>query len=219
MRIEYKSLLTTRPVLRIIYWIIRLYLGTVRLKVENEEPWMRIVEGGGRVLLCTWHQQFFSAIRHFRTYRKWHPALMISKSRDGQMIAGVAERTGWNAVRGSSSRDGKAALAEMTRCLQKNGLAAHILDGPRGPAGRVKAGAIRLTLDSDAVIAPFHVEAENAWYFNSWDRFMVPKPFSRVTLRYGDCIRFQHTETDEQFEENRLMLENAMLPFLRHASA
>lgn len=217
MRIEYKSLLTTRPVLRIIYWIIGLYLLTVRLKVENEAQWMEIVEGGGRVLICTWHQQFFTAIRHFRRYRKWHPALMISKSNDGQMIAGVAERTGWNAVRGSSSRGGREALAEMTRCLQKNGLAAHILDGPRGPAGVVKAGAIRLTLDSDAVIAPFHVEAKNAWYFKSWDRFMVPKPFSRVTLRYGDCIRLTPVETDEQFEERRLALENLMLPFLQRA--
>ncbi|MBU2490692.1 MAG: lysophospholipid acyltransferase family protein [Proteobacteria bacterium] len=214
MRIHWKRLLTTRPVLRIIYWVIRLYLGTIRLKVENEKPWTDIVEGGGRVLLCTWHQQFFAAIRHFRNYRKWHPALMISKSNDGELIAGVASRTGWNPVRGSSSRAGKEALAEMVQCLRKSGLAAHILDGPRGPAGKVKAGAIRLALDSDAVIVPFCIEAENAWYFNSWDRFMVPKPFSRATLRYGDCIRLEPAETEEQFEKNRILLENTMLPFM-----
>lgn len=201
-----------------MYWIIGLYLWTIRLKVENEEQWMEVMEDGGRVLICTWHQQFFTAIRHFRRYRKWHPALMISKSHDGQMIAGVAERTGWTAVRGSSSRDGKIALAEMVLSLKKNRLAAHILDGPRGPAGKVKAGAIRLTLDSGAVIAPFHVEAKNAWYFKSWDRFMLPKPFSRATLRYGDCIRLKPADTDEQFEENRLILENAMLPFLQGAA-
>ena len=214
MRINWKMLLTTRPVLRIIYWIIRLYLGTIRIKVENEKQWMEIVEGKGRVLLCTWHQQFFTAIRHFRNYKKWHPALMISKSYDGEMIAGVASRTGWNPVRGSSSKNGKQALTEMIQCLQKNGLAAHILDGPRGPAGKVKVGAIRLALDSDAVIVPFYIKAENAWYFNSWDRFMVPKPFSRATLWYGECIYLKPAKTKEQLEESRLFLENTMLPFL-----
>ncbi len=214
MSIDWKTLLTTRPVLRILYWFIRLYLGTIRLKVENEKEWMEIVDGGGRVLLCTWHQQFFSAIRHFRTYRKWHPALMISKSKDGEMIAGVASRTGWNPVRGSSSNNGKEALAEMIQCLEKNGLAAHILDGPRGPAGIVKAGAIRLAQESEAIIVPFYVKAENAWYFKSWDRFMVPKPFSKAVLRCGDCIHLKPGETEEQFEENRLILENAMTPFL-----
>ncbi|MBI9076511.1 MAG: lysophospholipid acyltransferase family protein [Desulfatibacillum sp.] len=214
MRIDLRPLLTTRPVLRVLYWFIRLYLGTIRLKVENEKQWMDVVEGGGRVLLCTWHQQFFSAIRYFRKYRKWHPALMISKSKDGEMIAGVAQRTGWNPVRGSSSNNGKEALADMVQSLKKNGLAAHILDGPRGPAGKIKAGVIRLALDSDAVIVPFHVEAENAWYFHSWDRFMAPKPFSRVILRYGNCISVQGIETDEQFEESRLSMEKTMLPFL-----
>jgi lysophospholipid acyltransferase (LPLAT)-like uncharacterized protein len=214
MRIDWTMLLTSRPFLRIIYWIIRLYLWTIRLEVRDEKQWMGIVESGGRVLLCTWHQQFFTAIRHFRNYRKWHPALMISKSNDGEIIAGVASRTGWNPVRGSSSKGGKEALAEMIQCLRKNGLAAQILDGPRGPAGKVKAGAIRLALDSDAVIVPVYVEAENAWYLNSWDRFMVPKPFSRAILRFGECIRLKPAETEEQFEENRLLLENTMLPFL-----
>ena len=214
MRIDWRGLLSSGPALRVLYWFIRLYLGTVRLKVENEQEWMEIVEGGGHVLLCTWHQQFFTAIRYFRKYRKWHPALMISKSKDGEMIAGVAQRTGWTPVRGSSSNNGKEALAEMVQSLKKNRLAAHILDGPRGPAGKIKAGVIRLAVDSDAVIVPFYIEAEKAWYCNSWDRFMIPKPFSRATLRYGDCIYVRHARTDKQFEENRLSMENTMLPFL-----
>ncbi len=88
---------------------------------------------GGRVLLCVWHQQFFCAIRHFQNYRELNPALMISKSKDGEMIAEVARRSGWHAVRGSSSNGGKSALRQMIECLRKSGLAAHIVDGPTGP--------------------------------------------------------------------------------------
>ena len=125
--------LVARHFLFLLYRLIRGYLLTLRLSVENEEGWLAIVEGGGRVLLCTWHQQFFAAIRHFRNYRRYRPALMISKSRDGDVIARVAERSGWVPVRGSSSRDGEQALTLMAQKLRETGLAGHVVYGPRGP--------------------------------------------------------------------------------------
>jgi lysophospholipid acyltransferase (LPLAT)-like uncharacterized protein len=175
---------------------------------------MRIVEGGGRVLLCTWHQQFFAAIRHFRNYRRYRPALMISKSRDGDVIARVAERSGWMPVRGSSSRDGEAALALMAQHLRETGLAGHVVDGPRGPAGRVKAGLVRLALAGDAVIVPFCVVANKPWHLRSWDRFLVPKPFSRVTLRFLEAVAVGPISGPEQIEAERQRIERLMLPAL-----
>ena len=74
---------------------------------------MDYLENGGSVLLCTWHQQFFSAIRHFQNYKVFNPSIMISQSSDGEIVAGVAERTGWNTIRGSSSRDGRGAFKKM----------------------------------------------------------------------------------------------------------
>ena len=74
----------------------------------------------------------------------------------------------------------------MIQNLKENGLAAHIVDGPRGPAGIVKKGCIYLAKDADAVIVPMYTVAKKAWYFNSWDRFFLPKPFSKVIIRYGD---------------------------------
>jgi len=67
---------------------------------------------------------------------------------------------------------------------------AFIVDGPKGPSGIVKAGAIRLAHAADAVIVPFSVSAEKAWYFNSWDKFLLPKPFSKVFLRFEEIIKF-----------------------------
>lgn len=203
-----------RLLLSVLYRLIRAYIWTFRFRIKNEESWMNYLENGGTVLICTWHQQFFTAIRHFKNYEDYNPALMISKSRDGDFIAGIAERSGWHPVRGSSSRDGSKALSEMIVRLKKTRLAAHIIDGPRGPSGEVKAGLIRLANATDAVIVPFYVSADKAWYFNSWDKFMLPKPFSRVSLHFGDMIQLQSVERPEAFEKQRLYIEKVMLPGL-----
>ncbi len=208
------AIITSKPFLFFLYWFIHLYSATFRLTVENEKQWLNHIHNGGRVLLCAWHQQFFSAIRYFKKYGKYKPGLMISKSSDGQIIAGVANRTGWYTVRGSSSRGGHSALHGMVLRLKQTGLAAHIADGPRGPVGVVKAGAIRMASAADAVIVPVYADADKAWYFNSWDTFMLPKPFARVTLRFGDMIFCSVPETKEEFERRRALLEKIMLPSL-----
>jgi len=198
----------------VVYRFIRLYSWTFRLRVENEQKWMAHVHNGGSVLLCAWHQQFFSAIRHFQNYRDLNPCIMISRSNDGAMIAGVAERTGWNTIRGSSSRGGKAALRSTITHLRKSRLAAHIVDGPRGPAGKVKAGVINMAHRTGAVIVPVYAFAEKGWYFNSWDRFLLPRPFSKVHLRFGEMLKFNRTDDTAEFEEQRARLEKIMRPGL-----
>jgi lysophospholipid acyltransferase (LPLAT)-like uncharacterized protein len=102
----------------------------------------------------------------------------------------------------------------MIRHLEGSRLAAHILDGPTGPMGIVKAGAIRLAHAAQATIVPFSVSARRAIYFNSWDRFMLPLPFSRVTLKFGAPVQFASTNDPEIFEKQRVRLEAMMAPFL-----
>jgi len=206
-----KKIITSQSFAAFLYRFIRAYSLSFRFTVENEDPWMHYLQSGGRVLLCAWHQQFFAAIRHFQAYRSYHPALMISKSADGEMIAGVASRTGWDPVRGSTSRNGRVALHAMIEKLKTGRLAAHIVDGPRGPAGIVKPGVIRLAHITEAVIVPFYVESDAAWYFNSWDRFMLPRPFSKVRLIFDDMLRFVSTNDETSFERQRRELEARML--------
>ena len=88
------------------------------------------------------------------------------------------------------------------------------MDGPRGPAGEVKAGVIRMAQAADAVIVPFYVSANRCWIFNSWDRFMLPKPFSRVTLRFEAPIHLEDGTDSEAFERERKRLETIMRPGL-----
>lgn len=196
------------------YYLIRAYSWTFRLRVENEKPWLDYLQGGGKILLCIWHQQFFSAVRYFKKYAPYHPALMISQSKDGDVIARIAEKTGWHTVRGSSSKDGGPALKGMIDHLSQYGFAGHILDGPRGPAGVVKAGVIRMARATGALVVPIYTSADRAWYLKSWDRFMLPKPFARVALKFGEMLDLTAGTGEEDFERERLRLQEIMLPGL-----
>jgi lysophospholipid acyltransferase (LPLAT)-like uncharacterized protein len=209
-----KFIIYTRPFIIFAYYLIRVYSMTFRLKIENEERWKDLRAQGTPILLCAWHQQFFSAILHFKTYSKFNPGLMISQSKDGDLISGVASKSGWHTLRGSSSKGGKQAMDAMIDHLKTHGFGAHILDGPTGPIGKVKAGGIKMALEAEAVVIPMYTSAENAWFFNSWDRFMLPKPFSRVFLTFGREIRFESTGSEKDFEARRQLLETAMRPGL-----
>lgn len=208
------TILTSKPFIGFLYRFIRLYSATFHLSIENESPWMDHLKNGGHVLLCAWHQQFFGAIRHFQKYREFKPGLMISKSKDGEIIAGVAIRTGWGAIRGSSTHGGREAMRELIKKLGETMLAGHIVDGPQGPAGVVKNGLIAIAHATDSVIVPFYVSADRAWYFKSWDRFFLPKPFSHVTLKFDDMIRLSPTTDETEFESQRKLVEDIMLPHL-----
>jgi hypothetical protein len=198
----------------LLYWIVRLYCSTFRLKIENEAEWFNYLEEGGRILICCWHQQFFVGVRVFNKYRKYRPPLMSSRSLDGQIAAGVAQRSGFYTVWGSSSRGGGTALKEMINRIKQHRLAAHIMDGPRGPAGIVKAGVIAIAHGADAAIVPAYARADRAWYLHSWDKFMIPKPFACVTVNFCPKIKLPPAKDKADFEGQRQMLENVMRPYL-----
>jgi hypothetical protein len=121
-------------------------------------------------------------------FRNFEPIIMISQSRDGDLGARLAERLGLVPVRGSSSRGGATALASILRALKKNPAVIHIVDGPQGPKGVVKPGLITMAQLSGAVILPIIVSARKAWILGNWDRFLVPKPFSELTIEWGQPL-------------------------------
>jgi lysophospholipid acyltransferase (LPLAT)-like uncharacterized protein len=211
-----KFLIYTRPFIWFAYYLIKVYSSTFRLTVENEAQWKTLLDQGTPVLLCAWHQQFFAAILHFKQYAKYRPGLMISRSRDGDLISGVANRVGWLTPRGSSSRGGKDAMNAMIAHLKKHGFGAHILDGPTGPMGKIKPGIIRMAHAAEARVVPFYITADHAWFFNSWDRFMLPRPFSRVCITFGAPVHLEPVKTADTFEQQRQDMESLLQPRLFH---
>jgi lysophospholipid acyltransferase (LPLAT)-like uncharacterized protein len=209
-----RRLATTEIASKIMFWLVCAYCSTFRLKIVNEEPWLKFLERGGRVLICGWHQQFFPYVYYGKKHAKYNPSMMASKSLDGEISSGIARQAGCYPVRGSSSRNGGPALREMTNRLKKHGLALLFPDGPRGPAGVSKPGAISIAQAADAVILPVYVKAEKAWHLKSWDKFMVPKPFSRVTIVFCDMIKLPPAKSAVDLENQRKMLDDILHPYL-----
>jgi lysophospholipid acyltransferase (LPLAT)-like uncharacterized protein len=166
---------------------------------------------GGKAVAALWHQRFFSVLSYAATFRAFNPAVMISSSRDGDLISPVAERLGLCPVRGSSSRGGKPALTEIVSAMSRNPMAAHVVDGPRGPKGIVKAGVVRLAQMAGAEIFPLHISAEKAWVLNSWDRFLIPKPFSKILIRWDQPIPVKRKMDALTFENFRQRLERTLV--------
>src|SRR5213076_3141527 len=109
----------------------------------------------------------------------------ISRHRDGGHLAELSERWGYRVVRGSSRRGGEAGLLGLVRYLREGAEVALTPDGPRGPAERVKPGALAAAQHADALVIAAGARASSAWWLRSWDRFCLPKPFATIDIAYS----------------------------------
>lgn len=131
------------------------------------------------LILCFWHRGIFSSTWAFR---KQNIGVITSQSFDGEYIARIISAFGYVPIRGSSSRGGARALLESRRRLETGRTVAFTTDGPRGPLYITKPGPVLLASKTGVPIVAFHIAVEKAWLLRSWDRFMIPKPFSRALL-------------------------------------
>jgi lysophospholipid acyltransferase (LPLAT)-like uncharacterized protein len=194
----------------IIFYLLDLYTKTLRVRFEGTEKIQKHLERGGRIIISSWHQRFFGGFFLPRIF-KWSPCIMISQSRDGDFISKVVQHIGWIPVRGSSSRGGKKALRVLAQGVIEHRIGGHIVDGPTGPPRVIKPGLISLARSADAVICPGIVSYENAWIMNSWDHFMIPKPFSRVLFRFGSIFSVPEIISDDQFESLLKEMEDNLI--------
>lgn len=141
-----------------------------------------------------WHSHLLPLAFYFRNTAK---TAVISESKDGTRAAAVARRWGHAVIFGSSSHGGALALRTCVRELRRGGNIVITPDGPKGPREIVKKGVVQIALLSGAVVVPVSALPEKTWRLNSWDKFMVPKPFARVTIRLGDPVDFPEGATDQ----------------------
>ncbi|RMG39495.1 MAG: DUF374 domain-containing protein [Candidatus Dadabacteria bacterium] len=128
--------------------------------------------------------------------RKEGVVALISRHRDGRYIAEAVKRFGIESIAGSSTRGGKEALNELVKQVKNGKVAAVTPDGPRGPARKVKPGVVVLAARTKAPVYPIAYSAKNLWRFNSWDKMILPKPFSKAVLAIGEPITVKNLPPD-----------------------
>jgi lysophospholipid acyltransferase (LPLAT)-like uncharacterized protein len=171
-----------RWIVRVGVWLIRALASTWRMETVNGEPLAAARRSGQQVLFALWHGELLPLLWH---QRGENVAIVISEHRDGEIIAQIAESLGYSTVRGSSSKGGSRALIGLMREIDAGRDGAITPDGPRGPARVFAPGAVVAAQRTGALIAPIRASASRAWRLKSWDRFLIPKPFARVTVSFG----------------------------------
>jgi lysophospholipid acyltransferase (LPLAT)-like uncharacterized protein len=189
------------------YLAIRAVGATLRFRVEGQEHWDEAERGGRLPVYTFWHDRIFPGAYFFRRRRI---VIMTSRSFDGEYIARFIQRLGYGAVRGSSTRGGVGALVELARLVRRGCPAGFSIDGPRGPRHVAKMGAVLLAKKTGQPVLPFGVNAERFWSLKSWDRMQIPKPFSRVTVRFAPPIHVPPDADEEALDARLNELQRAL---------
>jgi lysophospholipid acyltransferase (LPLAT)-like uncharacterized protein len=159
-----------------------------------------------------WHNRLLLISYVLKRFAPHRPgAGLISASRDGDLIAPLVERFGFQVVRGSSSRLGATGMLELVGVLAGGRDVLLTPDGPRGPVYEPGPGIILLAQKSGSPIQPINIEFSSCWRVKSWDRFILPRPFSKVRVIFGQLHRVKSTITPEEFEAERVRLQDAMM--------
>ena len=182
---------------------------TWRFEVMAEEGVTPAFHGftPGREIYCFWHQCVLACAFYFRST---HATILISQSFDGELITRTLGLFGYRAVRGSSSRGGREGLLALRRVLDDGTPAIFTADGPRGPIYRAKMGPVKLAEVTGAPIGAFHLEPERAWVMGSWDRFQVPKPFTRIAVSWGRWTVVPDEVDPQDLERLRVSVDDAL---------
>ncbi|MBI2213700.1 MAG: lysophospholipid acyltransferase family protein [Acidobacteria bacterium] len=192
---------------RVASAFMRLLHSTVRVRHAYAGRIEEMNKSGRPYLLSFWHRYLLLMV--FSRHRK--PIIvMISRHKDGELIAKTMERFGVTAARGSSTRGGGAALREMVECAERGENIAITPDGPKGPALIAQTGVVLAAQRTGAPVLPVAVISDRKKVLRSWDGFEIPKPLSRVMFVYGEPIDVPRELDSEGVESWRLKIENAM---------
>lgn len=167
------------------YLMIRGVCSTLRWEVRGREHLDSILSTGRLPIFTSWHTCILSATWFWRDRGI---VVMSSVSRDAEYTGRVIKRFGYGTARGSSTRGGGRALAELAACLDNGLEVAFTIDGPRGPAYVAKPGAVTLARHTGQAILPFHIAANRCFELSSWDRLKIPLPFTRALVLIGQPI-------------------------------
>jgi len=195
----------------VISWLAAVVVGligrTLRMTITFEEGSMPGLHAISPGIYPFWHRCVLPATWLFRNE---NIGVLTSLSRDGEYIARVIRRFGYVAVRGSSSRGGQRGLREMEAMVKAGGAVAFTIDGPRGPRYVAKKGPVLLARLTGLPITAFYVAVEKSWVLKTWDRMVIPRPFSRAYVRVAKFIYVAAEADDAALERHYAEMQAAL---------
>ena len=190
-----------------IHWVGR----TTRWRVRGEENYFSERTQGRPIIFAFWHNQLtlmpfcYTAMAGRKTV-----TVLISQSRDGQIVSDLIKKFGFDQIRGSSSRGGFSALLQLNRKLEEGFDLAITPDGPRGPAFQVQSGVVSLASASGCSIMPVAYDLRFKKTLKSWDRFKLPRPYNHGVLVVGKPIRVESNADESHLESKRIEVQSAL---------
>jgi lysophospholipid acyltransferase (LPLAT)-like uncharacterized protein len=191
-------------------------LRTTSVERINPEAFRLHRAAGQPIVFALWHGQLLPPTW---LHRHEDMVTLASRSTDGEYIARLLHHWGYHVVRGSSSRGGESALRELVRLIRAGRSVAITADGPRGPHEKLKLGVLQMAQLTGAVLVPVGTAADSAWRFRSWDRFLLPKPFARIRIAYGDALRIPRDTDAAGLAAHAELLEERIAEQVRLAEA
>jgi lysophospholipid acyltransferase (LPLAT)-like uncharacterized protein len=192
----------------LIFLFYRLLIATWRIRIEIHPQVQDLIEKKKNFILVHWHADIQALIHLMLRYRV---AAMISRSKDGDLVAAVAEHLGGTTARGSSSKGGIAAFKEMIRLARAGWIPSLAMDGPRGPARVPKFGVFELAKVCDIPIVPIGVISSHSYVFQkAWDGGYIPYPFSKITIYFSEPVAPIMEFSKDDYEKLPQMLAERM---------
>jgi lysophospholipid acyltransferase (LPLAT)-like uncharacterized protein len=198
------------------YLLIKIVCMTLRWQVRGMGHAESIYASGRRAIFTSWHACIFTASWYWRNRGI---VVMSSQSRDAEYTGRFIKRLGYGTARGSATRGGGRALAEMADCLRHGMDAGFMIDGPRGPAYVAKPGAITLARHTGQAILPFHVAVRRYIELPSWDRLKIPLPFTRALVLIGEPIYVSPGASAKEVASKQEQLQSSLDGLRREAEA
>jgi len=185
--------------------VLRFLAGTGRMRVSGYERYQALRAGSRGTILALWHRELFAGVYAFRSLSI---RMIVSQHFDGELITRVIRHFGYSTARGSTTRGGVRALVELIKAVEVGEAVGFTPDGPRGPRCKAQMGVVYLAQRTGRPIVPLGCMPRDYWVLNSWDRFIVPKPRTRIGVVYGDPVIVPPDKAS--LEECRSRLEQAL---------
>ena len=203
-----KKLLFNYVIPYLLFGVVYLWCMTLRSKNLNEEEENHFKNLTGPYILTLWHGRIFYLFYYLRRHPDYF--LLISPSEDGDLLARLARLMGYSVIRGSTYKKAVSAARSLIKVLRRNQRIIIIADGSRGPRYVAQPGSVQLAGITGAPIFPMTFGTKNKVVLNSWDKFVIPLPFTRCTLNFSSPISLPPKSSEQIIEEKRLELENAL---------